>query len=146
VARAELPQVDRNRHPEHPPMKEVGRVARSVGVAFGLGFASGFFPLLPTYIRALGSYTDLVPAGGWLLGTVSSAVFLSVTQRDLAWALAVVVECGLVVGIVADVVLRASVGVESNVWPLAIATALFITIPPVMLGTFIGRASSKGRR
>jgi hypothetical protein len=108
-------------------------------VAVILGWLSGMLPLVPTYSRWEGSYPEWAPLIGWTLGPLLAAFYLSSSDPVSAWRSACLIEVGLMSSIITDVVLRASIGVPTTVWPIGLVLVAGISVPFVVAGTATGR-------
>ena len=114
--------------------------------AAGYGAASAFLILVPTYTSVGANYPEWVPLIGWALGPFLAAVALTSRHPDRAWKLAVCIEVGVVAGIVFDIQVRSYLDIPSTVWPLAIVLVIIVSMPPVLVGTLVGRERAKARR
>jgi len=111
--------------------------------AFGYGVVSGFIVLLPTYTPLAEHYPDWVPLLAWSSGPFLAAATLAMRHPDVGWKLAMWIEVGVVVGVVVDIRLRGYLDMPSTVWPIAIALAVAVSVPFVVVGTVLGRERAR---
>lgn len=129
----------------HGPPKSVGqaaRLGRDLLVGFGLGLAAAAIPLYFTYPPLTDKYTRVDKYDGWvtlalLVGPFLAALYLGWRHWTAPWTWSFVLICGLMSGVVADIVIRFSLGIPSTVWPIAIAVNFSLTTPAILTGIFV---------
>ena len=127
------------------PPKSVGeamRLGRDLLVGLGLGLAAAGIPLYFTYPPLTDKYSRVDTYEPWvslalLVGPFLAALYLGWRHSTAPWTWSLVLTCGFVSGIIADIVVRFSLGIPSTVWPIAIIVNFILAAPAILTGTFV---------
>lgn len=129
----------------HGSPKSVGQAMRlgaDLLVGFGLGLATAAIPLYFTYPPLTDKYTRVETHEAWvtlalLVGPFLAALYVGWRHSTAPWTWSLVVTCGFMSGIIADIVVRLSLGIPSTVWPIAIVVNFVLTTPAIVTGIFV---------
>jgi hypothetical protein len=86
------------------------------------------------------NYPEWLPLLAWSVGPLLAALFFTARHPDRAWQFGVLIEGGVIAGILLDIQIRTFLGMSSTVWPLAIPLVVVISLPSIVGGVLIGRA------
>ena len=120
--------------------------SRSSILALACGVASVWPVLLPTYTSMRDSYPEWLPLIVWSLGPFLTALVFTTRHADEAWKLVTCIEGGVIAGIVFDLHVRSYLDIPSTVWPFAIVLVIFVSLPPVLAGAWLGRKRANARQ
>jgi len=92
------------------------------------------------------NYPEWLPLIVWSLGPFLTALVFTTRHADEAWKLVTCIEGGVIAGIVFDLHVRSYLDIPSTVWPFAIVLVIFVSLPPVLAGTWLGRKRANARQ